>query len=184
MSTRDALLISEPSRLPEAVREPIEGVSFAAYLVVEAARLDGLPFLTVLGWLGVRQRAFARAEELWSERVSDELAREGAHFDEVYEDLLTQALSLWARSIEPLDREVEAWMTFQRHALAAEDPGAMARRAGLTVGDEMRLARLWRGRLATAEIAARAMAAWSGPLLPLPKLSLSPIVFPPTPEPL
>jgi hypothetical protein len=192
-STRDApgqdkpalrselLLILESPRLPEGLREPIEGVSLAAYLIVEAARLDGLPLPEVLAWLGVRESVFARAEEPWSERIANELARDEANFDEMYEDLLGQALALWARPITPLDREVEVWITFQRHALATDDPGENARRAGLTPGDEMRLARLWRGRLAAPELAAQAAAAWSGPLLPLPKLTLSPFVFPPTP---
>lgn len=183
MSTPDAISIAEPSRLPETLREPIEGIALATYLFVEAARLDGLPAAAVLGWLGVRESVFARVEERWSERVEEELARDGSCFDELYEDLVGQALSRWARPAPPLDREVEAWMTFQRHALAADDPGEMARGAGLTTGDELRLARLWRDRLGNPEIAARAMAAWSGPLLPLPKLALSPIVFPPTAEP-
>jgi len=182
MSTRDALLIPEPCELPDALREPIEGVSLAAYLFVEAARLDALPLPAVLRWLGVREGAFARAEEPWSERVADELAREGSHFDALYDDLLGRALSRWARPVEPLDRDVEAWMTFQRHALAADDPSEIARGAGLTAGDELRLARLWRERLVSPEIAARAGEAWSGPLPPLPKLALAPIVFPPTPE--
>jgi hypothetical protein len=179
-----ASLISlhEPSQLPEALRAPIEGVSFADYLFVEAARLDALPVGSVLAWLGVRSKAFARAEERWNDRLSEELAREGGHFDEQYEELLTRALSVWARSVEPLDSDVEAWMIFQRHALAAEDPSEMARGLGLTIGDEMRLARSWRERLADPEIAVRAEAAMSGPLLPLSKVSLSPFVFPPTLE--
>jgi len=120
------------------------------------------------------------AEEQWSARLSDELARDRALFDALYEDLLGRALSLWVRPVEPLDRDVEAWMTFQRHALKAGDPGRVARHLGLTLADELRLARLWRGRLATPEIAARAEAAWSGPLPPLPKLTLGPIHLPPT----
>jgi hypothetical protein len=183
MSTRDALLIPDRSLLPEALRDPIEGVSLAAYLFVEAAHLDALPTPAVLRWLGVRERAFERAEDRWSELVAEELEREEARFDEMYEDLLTRALSLWARSIEPLDRDVEAWMTFQRHALEAGEPGEVARRAGLTAGDELRLARLWRDRIRSPEVAARAAAAWAGPLLPLPALSMSPLVFPPALEP-
>lgn len=180
MSTRDELLMAEPSRLPEALREPLSGVSLADYLFVEAARLDGLPTPAVLAWLGLPEGVYSRAEELWGERVADELAREGAQFDEMYEDLLTRALSLWARSVDPLDRDVEAWVMFQRHALAASDPSGVARRVGLTAGDELRLARLWRYRLEDPAIAARAEAAMSGPLGPIPKLTLSPIVFPPT----
>ncbi|WP_437491994.1 hypothetical protein WME75_16785 [Sorangium sp. So ce1014] len=185
MSTRDALLRALPadSRLPEALRAPIEGVSLGHYLIVEAARLDGLPVPAVLAWLDVPQRAFARAEELWSERVSDALACDDERFDALYEDALGWALSLWARPVDPLDRDIGAWMTFQRHALDAIDPGELARRAGLTPGDELRLARLWRARLADPEVLALAEAAMSGPLAPLPAVAVSPFVFPPAPVP-
>jgi hypothetical protein len=184
MSTRDALLRSLPAdgRLPERLRAPIEGVSIAHYLVVEAAQLDGLPVPAVLAWLGVSQRAFARAEEPWSERVAGALAGEGGEFDALYEESLGRALSLWARRVDPLDREIGAWVTFQRHALEAEDPGEIARRAGLTLGDELRLARLWRARLAEPEILASAEAAMSGPLAPMPTLTVVPFLFPPTEE--
>ncbi|WP_437300248.1 hypothetical protein [Sorangium sp. So ce426] len=186
MSTRDALLLSVPAdgRIPAALRAPIEGVSIAHYLVVEAAQLDGLPVPAVLEWLGVPRRAFARAEELWSERVADALAGEDGGFDALYEDAIGRALSLWARAVDPLDREFGAWMTFQRHALEADDPGELARRAGLTRGDELRLARLWRGRLVEAEpeLVALAEAVMSGPLAPLPALTVSPFVFPPAEE--
>ncbi|MEO7327479.1 MAG: hypothetical protein ABI193_02800 [Minicystis sp.] len=178
----DAPLVLDLTTLPEPLRDPIAGVSLAHYLIVEASRLDALPLPTVLTWLGLRPIAFERAEEPWSERIDEELAREGSTFDERYQHLLGQALSLWSRAIDPLDHDIEAWMTFQRHALAADDPGEMARRAGLLAGDELRLAHRWRDRLSTPEIAARAEAAWSGPLLPLPRLTLSPIVFPPALE--
>lgn len=184
MSPRDALLPVDPSTLPEAVREPIEGVSFTAYLLVEAARLDGIADRSVLSWLGVRETSFARAEERWSDLLSDELAREGGLFDEVYEDLVGRALSLWARAVDPLDHDVEAWMAYQRLALLAESPDEVAKKVGLTRGDEIRLARLWRRRLAeSADLAAIAAAAWSGRASPLPKITLSPLVFPPAREP-
>ena len=182
MSTRDPLSLADPAELPEALREPLLGVPFAAFIVVEAARLDELPEAAVLGWLGVRESAFARVEERFRDIVSEELAKEGSSFDDLHEDLLGRALSLWARPVEPLDRDVEAWIAFQRHALLADDPGAMAQKSGLTPGDEVRLARLWRSRLALPEVAARAEAAMSGPLSPLPKLSLAPFAFPPSME--
>ena len=183
MSTRDALLIPDPSRIPEALCAPAFGVSLAAYLIVEASRLDALPQPAVLAWLGLRESAFSRAEDRWSDRVANALARDDSEFDALYQDLVSRALSLWARRLAPLDGEIEAWMTFQRHALAASDPGELARGLGLTPGDELRLARLWRERLLDPEIAARAAVAWSAPLGPLPSLSLSPIVFPPATEP-
>jgi hypothetical protein len=172
-------LISAADAVPDALRDPIEGVSLSAYLLVEAARLDALPERAVLSWLGVREAAFARAEERWSERVDDALADESAGFDALYEEVLGRALALWARAVDPLDRDVEAWMTFQRHALDAADPGALAREAGLTPGDELRLARLWRARLSDPALAERALSSFSAPLAPLPRVTVAPIVFPP-----
>jgi hypothetical protein len=177
MSTPDPIL-----SLPEGLREPVLGVSFTAYLLVEAARLDGLPEQEVLRWLGVQESTFAQAEEAWGERVADELAWGEAGFDALYLDLLERALSAWARPVPPLDQEVEAWTTFQRHALAALDPEAVARRAGLTAGDELRLARLWRDRLAAPELVARAEAALSSPLSPMPAVTPAPFPFPPPRE--
>jgi hypothetical protein len=183
MSTRDALLIPDPSRIPEPLRAPIEGVSLAAYLFVEASRLDALPLPAVLAWLGLRVSVFDRVEERWSDRLADELARDGSELDVLYQDLLSRALGCWTRRVAPLDTEVEAWMNFQRHALGSTDPGELARGLGLTAGDELRLARLWHERLLDPAIAARAVAAWTAPLAPLPHLALSPLVFPPVVEP-
>ncbi|MEP7126073.1 MAG: hypothetical protein ABJE95_34390 [Byssovorax sp.] len=183
MSTRDRLSIPPLLRIPEAWRAPVEGVSLAAYLVVEASRLDGLPLPAVLAWLGLRESVFDRVEERWSDRIADELARDGAGTDALYQELLSHALSLWGRRTAPLDAEIEAWMTFQRHALAAADPGELARGLGLTAGDELRLAWLWQHRLLDPAIAARAAEAWSAPIAPLPRLALSPLVFPPAVEP-
>lgn len=183
MSTRDALLIPDPSSLPEALRAPIGGVSLAAYLFVEASRLDALPLPAVLAWIGLRGSVFERAEEGWNDRLADALAGEGPELDLLYQELVSRALSLWARRIAPLDTDVEAWMTFQRHALASADPGEHARGLGLTPGDELRLARLWSERLLDPAIAARAVAAWSAPIQPLPRLTVAPLVFPPVVEP-
>jgi hypothetical protein len=181
MSTRDALLYAQlaESRIPEDLRSPIERVSLASYLIIEAARLDGLPQAAVLSWLGVHEKDFARAHELWSDRVTDALAHGDGAFDALYEELLGRALFLWARRVDPLDRDVAAWVTFQRHALEADDPDELARSAGLTPGDEMRLARYWRACLADPATAAAAEEAMSGPLAPMPKLAVTPFVFPP-----
>lgn len=178
MSMRDAL-IGTSAELPDSLREPIAGVSFADYLFVEASRLDGLSERDVLRWLGIREAAFARAEGPWSNRVNEELARDGSGFDELYQELLGRALSAWGRSVSPLDRDVAAWVAFQQHTLAAADPDEVPRRAGLTPGDEMRLARLWRQRLADPEIAARAAAAMARRSPPLPAIDIAPFVFPP-----
>ena len=182
MSTRDTLLIPDPACLPAALREPLDGVSFATYLFVEASRLDDLSLPAVLGWLGVRASAFAQVEARWSQIVADALADEALAFDALYDELLGRALACWPRPVDPLDRDVQAWIMFQRHALASMDPGDVGRRLGLTAGDELRLARAWRGPLAIPETAARAASAWSSPLLPLPGLSLPKLLFPPALE--
>lgn len=173
--------------LPRSLQAPVDGVPFSAYLTVEAARLDHLPDAAVLAWLEIKQAAFGRAEERWADRLADALAADPVPgqppFDEVYEELLGQALFRWARAVAPLDRDVAAWITFQRQALAAGDPAAFARDLGLTPGDELRLACHWRHRMTDPEVSARARAALDGPLPPMPALAVSPIVFPPGKEP-
>lgn len=181
MSSPARLVIADPSLLPEALRAPVSGVSFADYLVVEASRLDGLPLPPVLALLGLSPLAFERAEDHFGERLDDELSRDGSTFPDLYQDLLARALALFTRSIDPLDRDIEAFMTYQRHALDAGDPGQFARDLGLTPGDEIRLARRWNERLADPSIAERAQRALLAPLAPLPALTLAPLVVPETP---
>lgn len=185
----ERLPVIAPERLPARLRQPILGVPFLVFLTVEAARLDGIADGAVLAWLGVGEAAFARVEEAWAERLDEALAGGpapadgvGEPFDEVYEDLLGQALARWARPVPPLDRDVESWIAYLRHAQLADDPGELARKLGLSPGDEVRLARLWRARTGAPDIAARAQSAMDGPLGPLPRLSLSPLVFPPAKE--
>lgn len=175
MSTPDALLIPDPSVLPEKVREPISGISFATYLFVEAARLDEIPTQSVLVWLGVRESDFERAESTWSERVADEFERDESSFEELYEDLFGKALSFWTRSITPLDTDIQSWICLQRHLLESPD---LARQLGLTSGDEMRLERLWRTRLSDPAVAFMAAETWASALSPLPKIIVAPSNFP------
>ncbi len=184
--------------LPRSLSAPIEGVPFMAYLTLEAARLDGIPDADVIAWMGLDEARFggvapgsgarfARASDLWTERLDEALAAVPAPgerpFDEVYEELLGQTLLWWARSVAPLDRDVGSFVTYQRHALAAVDPEAFSRDLGLTNGDDLRLARHWRRRMTDPEVSERARAAMEGPLPPMPALTLSPLVFPPRKEP-
>jgi hypothetical protein len=173
--------------VPEAWRRPLHGVSLGAYLVVEAARMDGISETEALTWLGVSPAAFARAEGPWADRIDDALAADSAAgerpFDEVYEELLGEVLSRWKRPVPPLDQDIESWIAMQRHSLLADDPEDLSRRLGLSAGDELRLDRLWRERMKDPAIAARAQAALDGPLLPLPRPAVAPLVFPPNTVP-
>lgn len=175
MSTPDTRLIPDTSVLPERLRESVRGISFGSFLFVEAARLDELPTPAVLAWLGIRESLFESVESVWNDRVNDELDRDEGVFDELYANLLGNALSYWNRAIVPLDADVQSWICLQRHLLGAPD---FARQLGLTAGDEMRLERLWRMRLSDPAIAAMATEAWSSPLLPLPKITVAALSVP------
>lgn len=184
MPTTDVLFsgdLTSRASLPEALRGPLRGVSFAHHLIVVASRMDALATPAVLAWLGLPEEAYARVEARWEERVSDELAREGSGFDALYTELLGQAVDLWGRAVEPLDHDLEAWLAYERHA--AEHPAAVAARTTLTAGDALRLARHWRGRLAEPTLAERAARALAGPLPPLPDVTPSPLRFPPETQP-
>jgi hypothetical protein len=174
MSTTDLL---HSAALPEALRRPLRGVSFAHHLVVVASRLDAIATPAVLAWLGVPEVAYGRVEARWEELVSDELARDGSEFDALYTEQIERALCLWGRPVEPLDHDLEAWLNYERHA--AESPAAVAARTTLTAGDALRLARRWRGRLADPELARRAARALAAPLAPLAVISAPPLRFPP-----
>lgn len=175
MSTPDTLLIPDITVLPEPLREPVRGISFGSYLFVEAAHLDELPTRTVLAWLGVCESGFEFAENVWNDRLTEELERDEGSFDEFYANLLAKASSFWNRPIAPLDTDIQCWICFQRHLLETPD---LARKLGLTAGDEIRLEWLWRIRLSDPTIAAMAIDACSSPLSPLPKITIAALSFP------
>lgn len=174
MSTRDWLTIAAES-LPQSLRAPLGSVTLTQYVIVEASRLDGIDQAQILAWLGLSAEAFEAVEEGWSERIADALTAEGSSFDELYEDLLGRALELWPRAVDPLDRKIDAYLTYQRHNLETEDLG---QRLGLTTGDEIRLARSWASRLADPQVAALAHAASALPLPPVPEVVIAPIQLP------
>lgn len=162
----------------QPMEELIAGVSLDVYLTVEAARLDGLDEAAVLAWLGVRPTDFERAEERWRDRIDDALAGDDG-FEAVYLAGIERALARWSREVDPLDRDVDAWIQYQRHGLAAGDGADVGARLGLTAGDEVRLGATWRSRLRDPAIATRAASAMDAPLRPLPTVRVAPLVFPP-----
>ncbi|MFO0551171.1 MAG: hypothetical protein U0271_22460 [Polyangiaceae bacterium] len=177
MST-ELVLARDPALLPPALRGSISGVTFFAYLAVEAAQLDHIEPERVLAWLSIGAADFDKAGEVFSERVAEALSDiEG--FDAVYEDLLGQFVELWSRPVEPLSSDAVAWIAYQRHALASAEPEQLAAKLGLTPGDELRLARRWRQRLTDPAVAAAALQAMDGPLPALPELTLPELSFPP-----
>ena len=177
--TPELPLLIDVESLPEALRKPIRKVSCAHFFCVIAAGLDNLPTPAVLAWLGVSETAYAFAGPRWEARVDAELTRENSAFDELYTELLGRALQLWSRPVPPLDTDVEAFISYQKQSQLAAHPGQLAARSGLTVGDEIRLTRLWQSRFHEPEIRAQAARALAAPPLPLPTLSPPPFSFPP-----
>lgn len=122
-----------------------------------------------------------RAEEIWSEPLSEALA-EG--FDAAYEELLGRAAMLWPRKTPPLDEAIEAWIAYQQHVVLAEAPTTARERLGVTRGDELRLGRLWRERIASdpALQERAAVALENARTLPEPRFAqrLGKVPFPPS----
>jgi hypothetical protein len=179
-SKRNALILGDidPARIPAALRGAIEGISLASYIFVEASKLDGIKRPAVLAWLRVAPRGFEHAEQKWSTRIAEALVRDATDFHEVYEELLGNALNCWARVVTPLEEDLEAWVTFRRHT-KTHTPKLIAK-LGLTRGDVVRLTRSWRARLADPEIAELAAKMINRPLEPMPKITVAPLVFPPS----
>lgn len=179
MSKHDRLVIADTALLPEILRRDANGVSFASFVLVEAARLDDIEDGRVLEWLDIPRSAFERAEEAFGECLMEALGSDHPDFEELYDELITRALSQWSRRLPPLDEHVEAWVTFQRHALVSEEPASFASAHGLTAGDELRLAALWRARMSDPAVVERATAAMAAPLPEKPVPLPAPLVFPP-----
>jgi hypothetical protein len=157
--------------------QPFGRVSLPAFIAVQAARLDGIADDAILAWLGLDAVDLRQASPCWSSYLAQQLVRPEFHL--VFEELLESALSCWGRPIPPLDRDLEAWVAYRQLASRVEDPDAFARRLGLTAGDEIRLACMWRRRLKDRGLRTLARALTERPGLSLPKISVGRIFFPP-----
>ena len=132
-------------------------VSLDRYAFVTAALSDGYGLCDVLDREGLSEDEWEDAEEAWVERLQESAETDLALFDEL-ERSMARARARFVRTVPPLDSDVAAFLTFQRHLLAAPAPVPFLRDHGLFLGDWIRLQEAWAERL-SAESDVRAAAA-------------------------
>ncbi|MBI4955273.1 MAG: hypothetical protein HY908_24835 [Myxococcales bacterium] len=136
---------------------PHTEVTLAAFATVVVGLEDGLPLAELLLRVGLPAEAWAAAREAWEERVVDDLEAGGTLAEEL-EAAKTRALLGWERGLAPLDRELRAYLDFERALAAADDAEAFLRAHGLRSSDPLRLLGVWAPRLADPEVQREALA--------------------------
>jgi hypothetical protein len=122
------------------------GVTLASYAGVQAGLAEGFPLDAVLENERVSARAWAAADEVWTEALVDDLEREEG-LEEAYNELLAEAQERYGRRVPPLDEDLAAWLTFARGWAADPEPLVFLERAGVRPSDMIRLQRLWSIRI-------------------------------------
>jgi len=126
---------------PASADGPVELPTFAA---VSAALADGFEEGEVLAHHDVPQESWPIAKTTWTRRLVDE-GQDGPLFSE-YRTALHKREDELGRDVEPIDRDLPAWLGFVA-ATQAEDPAALFARTGLRLPDLSRLSRAWSARL-------------------------------------
>lgn len=155
-------------------------VPLAMYAAVVAALGEGYALSVVLEHEGLSQDAWEAAEERWVERLGSSAEGDLSLFDAL-DRALAAGRARFARSVDPLDNDLDQFLAFKRHLAAAEKPIVMLAEHGLFLGDWVRLQERWAERLA-ADSALRAEAATrlSGSKAPpLPLVRPGPRALPP-----
>jgi hypothetical protein len=119
-----------------------EGVAFGAYAFVTAGLSDGLPLEELLAHEDVDPRLWRSAEAAWLVRLTDDVEKGGLLCLELGA-LQARARESWARAIPPLDRELRAWLDFQRLLAERDDPLGYLASLGVTLGDMVRIQGDW-----------------------------------------
>jgi hypothetical protein len=138
---------------PEAdVGPKLAGTSLVQYAAVVAALAEGFTLEAVLAAEGVRDADWRRAAWAWRKRLVEQAAtKDGGGLFEQYEKELGAAEDRLGRSVEPLDEDLGAWLTFTRMSGVEPEPVALLDRLGLTMNDVARLRRRWVVRMAADE---------------------------------
>ncbi|WP_437721815.1 hypothetical protein [Sorangium sp. So ce861] len=122
-------------------QEASEAISLAQYAAVRAAVAEGFPLADVLATEGLEQRAFARADLAWKQRLATE-----PELLATYEQELAHAEDWLDRQVEPLAEDAAAWASFLAAFGAHAAPFELLQEMDLGMNDVARLRRRWARR--------------------------------------
>jgi hypothetical protein len=160
-------------------------VDLATFAAVSAGIAEGFDEEEVLAHHEVPPGTWLTAKTTWTRKLVDE-GQDGPLFGD-YRVALHRREDELGREVDPIDRELDPWLSFVA-ATQAEDPAALFTRTGLRLPDLSRLSRAWSARLdADPDLKARAeerRAAGVTPEVPPLKLGKSSLFgrSPPPPE--
>lgn len=127
-----------------SVDEPcFGGLSLSLYIAVGVARSEGFPLDEVLQHFALPESDWERAEDAWAEALAADARRQPPHLQDAYAAGWLQEVKRYARRIEPLSSDLEAWCGFFCAWLGAEDPAAFLAGYELSPADVGRLQAHW-----------------------------------------
>jgi hypothetical protein len=159
-------------------------VPLALYAAVVAALGEGYPLSVVLEHDGLSEDTWEAAEERWVDRLGSSAEGDLSLFDAL-DRALASARAQFARSVDPIDDDLDQFLAFKHHLEAAEKPIVMLAEHGLFLGDWVRLQERWAEKLG-ADSALRtkaAMALLASEAPPLPVVRPGPRELPPPRRP-
>lgn len=116
------------------------------YAAVQAGRRCGFEVAEVLRDRGIPEEVWHDDHARWKDVIAADLEREGplaARFDAS----IQSALSRYARRIDPLEDDLEAWLAFFGKWSTHPDPAGVLARVGLQELDVLRLHERWSERI-------------------------------------
>ncbi|MCC6521764.1 MAG: hypothetical protein IT373_03810, partial [Polyangiaceae bacterium] len=120
-------------------------LTIGEYATIRTAEREGYRLEEALALEGIAAEDWERDSERW-----EELCADPACLDSPLGAALEQALGVargrYARVVEPLETDLEAWVRFQRWYLGHPRPDAALARVGLAQRELARLVRLWAER--------------------------------------
>ncbi|MSP26070.1 MAG: hypothetical protein EXR75_13100 [Myxococcales bacterium] len=154
------------------------GIGVADFAGVAAALAEGFPLAKVLETQRLDGEAWPAADVWWKQRLAEDGAKGGALFL-AYQAALADSEDWLARTIKPLDDDLEAWLGFLGAWSSSKDPSVWLKQTlQLNGNDVSRLRRRWGKRIEEdTELAIlAAKLATQGPK-PLPRLEIAPAVL-------
>ncbi|MEZ4442740.1 MAG: hypothetical protein R3B72_26835 [Polyangiaceae bacterium] len=132
---------AEASRAEASRAEAMRGVPLVQLAAIHAATAEGFPLEEVLTLEGLPSLGWFEAEASWKRRLVE---RPEIFAD--YEDELARHQARLGRRVEPIDEEVEEWVTFLRIYGDHPAPFDLLDALGMGLPDLSRLSRLWTER--------------------------------------
>lgn len=159
-----------------AVTEPQGGLELEQFAGVVVAVEVGVPLEDVLEQEQIEPAKWPAAERAWREAIAD-----AAELHVEYMKKRRQAEDALARSVDPLEEDVSAWVGLLGALAVADEPDSVVQTLGITMTDVGRLGRHWKRRAEKDAKLATQMTELAGKAGAPAKVTVGPVVLKPFP---